>query len=69
MLAFLLDAKQMCCFTKVEFIHGLKKLNAASVDQLRDRLIDIVEELKTDVEQYKQLYKFTFQFGLEEGAR
>lgn len=68
-LAFLLDAKQMCCFTKLEFIHGLKELNAASVDQLRCRLIEMVEELKTNLEQFKLLYKFTFQFGLEDGAR
>jgi DCN1-like protein 3 len=68
-LAFALDAKQMCNFTKQEFIYGLKKINATSVDELRTRLIEIVEELKSNDELYKKLYRFTFNFGLEEGAR
>jgi DCN1-like protein 3 len=72
-LAFCLDAKQMCCFTKQEFIHGLKKLNATTIKELRQRLLQIVQKLEgNDVESmdlFKQLYRFTFHFGLDDGAR
>lgn len=68
-LAFCLDAKQMCCFTKQEFIHGLKKLNATNIAELRQRLVQIVEKLATDMDLFKQLYRFTFSFGLDNGAR
>lgn len=68
-LAFCLDAKQMCCFTKQEFIHGLKKLNATTIKELNQRLLQIVEKLTDDIDFYKQLYRFTFNFGLDEGAR
>lgn len=68
-LAFCLDAKQMCKFTKQEFIYGLKNLNATTISDLRMRIIQIVEKLQVDVDLFKQLYRFTFHFGLDEGAR
>jgi DCN1-like protein 3 len=68
-LAFCLDAKQMCKFTKQEFIYGLKNLNATTVEELRARLMQLVEDLQTNVDLFKQLYRFTFHFGLDEGAR
>jgi DCN1-like protein 3 len=68
-LAFCLDAKQMCCFTKQEFIHGLKKLNATTIKELRQRLLQIVEKLEHDMDLFKSLYRFTFHFGLDDGAR
>lgn len=68
-LAFCLDAKQMCCFTKQEFIYGVKKLNATTISELKMRLIQIIEKLQTDMELFKQLYRFTFRFGLEYGHR
>lgn len=68
-LAFCLEATQMCKFTRQEFIHGLKNLNATTIAELRLRLVEIVEKLKTDVDLFKQLYRFTFNFGLDEGSR
>jgi DCN1-like protein 3 len=68
-LAFCLDAKQMCCFTKQEFIHGLKKLNATTINELKQRLLQTVEKLESDMDLFKQLYRFTFHFGLDDGAR
>lgn len=68
-LAFCLDAKFMCCFTKQEFIHGLKKLNATTISELKQRLLQIVDKLQSDMDLFKQLYRFTFHFGLDEGAR
>lgn len=59
----------MCRFTKQEFIHGLKKLNATTIQDLRLRLVQTVEKLDTDVDLFKQLYRFTFNFGLDDGSR
>lgn len=59
----------MCCFTKQEFIHGLQRLNAATIKELRQRIIQIVENLIEDKDLWKKLYRFTFQFGLDDGAR
>lgn len=59
----------MCCFTKQEFIHGLKKLNATTIKELNQRLLQIVGKLSSDIDLFKQLYRFTFNFGLDEGAR
>lgn len=68
-LAFCLDAQKMCCFTKQEFIYGLKKLNATTISDLRQRLQETVEKLETDTDLFKSLYRFTFHFGLDEGVR
>lgn len=59
-LAWRLDASQMCRFTRQEFIQGLRNLNADSVDGIRLRLEQTVEKLKDDSELFKQLYRFTF---------
>ncbi|XP_040159198.1 DCN1-like protein 3 [Anopheles arabiensis] len=69
-LAWRLDAGQMCQFTKAEFIQGLQRMNAASIEDIRARLQQIVERLRTDgSEDFKSLYRFTFRFGLEPGHR
>lgn len=59
----------MCCFTKQEFIHGLKKLNATTIHELNQRLLHTIRLLSSDIDLFKQLYRFTFHFGLDEGAR
>lgn len=68
-LAWCLDAAQMCCFTKTEFIQGLQQMNAASISEIKLRLQQTVEKLSIDTELFKQLYRFTFRFGLEVGHR
>lgn len=60
-LAWRLDAKQMCCFTKAEFIQGLSKLNADSIEKLRAQLEEEVKRLTGDPDLFKDLYRFTFQ--------
>lgn len=64
-LAWCLDASQMCRFTKSEFIHGLQKMNADTIDGIKLRLEQIIDKTKQDSEMFKQLYRFTFKFGLE----
>ncbi|CAD7015163.1 unnamed protein product [Ceratitis capitata] len=68
-LAWCLDASQMCRFTKTEFIDGLHKMCADSIETVRIRLEQTIEMLKVDTEMFKQLYRFTFRFGLEPDQR
>lgn len=68
-LAWRLDASQMCRFTKSEFIQGLQALNADTIETIRMCLEQIIEKLKVNAEMFKQLYRFTFRFGLEPGNR
>lgn len=59
----------MCRFTQSEFIQGMKTLNAETIIDVRLRLEHIMEKLKVDSELFKQLYRFTFRFGLEPDNR
>ncbi|XP_037948012.1 DCN1-like protein 3 isoform X2 [Teleopsis dalmanni] len=68
-LAWCLDASQMCRFTKVEFIEGLHKMRADTIETIHIRLEQTIEMLKVDAEMFKQLYRFTFRFGLEPDQR
>lgn len=60
-LAWRLDASQMCRFTKAEFIQGLHTLNADSIESTRQRLEEEVVQLGRDAEMFKKLYRFTFK--------
>ncbi|ALC42339.1 CG13322 [Drosophila busckii] len=68
-LAWCLDASQMCRFTKTEFIDGLHKMRADTIASIRLRLEQTIEMLKVDSEMFKQLYRFTFRFGLDPDQR
>ncbi|KAH8372087.1 hypothetical protein KR093_010045 [Drosophila rubida] len=68
-LAWCLDASQMCRFTKTEFIEGLHKMRADTIANIRLRLEQTIEMLRVDAEMFKQLYRFTFRFGLEPDQR
>lgn len=60
-LAWRLDASEMCRFTKTEFIQGLHTLNADSISSIRGRLEEEVARLGSDAELFKNLYRFTFR--------
>ncbi|XP_049869297.1 DCN1-like protein 3 [Pectinophora gossypiella] len=64
-LAWKLNASQMCRFTKSEFVHGLKSMKTDSIKNIQLKLNEITNELKKDSEQFKDLYRFTFKFGLD----
>ncbi|XP_075973522.1 defective in cullin neddylation 1 domain containing SCCRO3 [Anticarsia gemmatalis] len=64
-LAWKLNASQMCRFTKSEFILGLKGMKTDSIKGIQHKLNEITSELKRDTEQFKDLYRFTFKFGLD----
>lgn len=68
-LAWRLDAAQMCYFTKAEFIQGLQQMSASTIEEIKLRLRQNVDQLAKESELFKQLYRFTFRFGLEPGHR
>lgn len=68
-LAWRFDAGQMCCFTREEFISGCKALKSDSIKGIQNRLPEICHEVEEDQELFKELYRFTFRFGLEIGQR
>lgn len=64
-LAWKLNASQMCRFTKSEFIQGLKNMKTDSIKGIQNKLNEISSMFKRDTEQFKDLYRFTFKFGLD----
>ncbi|XP_039754261.1 DCN1-like protein 3 [Pararge aegeria] len=64
-LAWKLNASQMCRFTKEEFVQGLKNMKTDSIKSIQQKLNDITGELTRDSEEFKDLYRFTFKFGLD----
>lgn len=68
-LAWKLDAQQMCRFTREEFVNGLKSLHTDSIRGIQVKLPEIVNILAQDAEQFKSLYRFTFKFGLDANQR
>lgn len=65
LLAWKLNASQMCRFTRTEFVQGLKSMKTDSIKGMQIKLNDISQELKRDSEHFKDLYRFTFKFGLD----
>ncbi|CAD6227129.1 GSCOCG00011916001-RA-CDS [Cotesia congregata] len=64
-LAWKLEAEQMCQFTRKEFVNGLKSMYVDSIQGIQTRLPEIVQELINNAEMFKDLYRFTFRFGLD----
>lgn len=66
--AWKLNAEQMCRFSRSEFVHGLRAIRADSLKSIQARLPELVSEVNVDPEQFKDLYRFTFRFGLDTAA-
>lgn len=64
-LAWKLNASQMCRFTRQEFVQGLKNLKTDSIKGIQHKLNEITSEFNRDSENFKDLYRFTFKFGLD----
>ncbi|XP_028823951.1 DCN1-like protein 3 [Denticeps clupeoides] len=69
-LAWKFQAATMCKFTRKEFVDGCRAIQADSIDGICSRFPVLLEEARGE-ESFKDLYRFTFQFGLdvEEGQR
>uniref|UniRef100_W5MMQ7 DCN1-like protein n=1 Tax=Lepisosteus oculatus TaxID=7918 RepID=W5MMQ7_LEPOC len=63
-------AVQVCKFIVKEFVEGCKAIRADSLEGIHARFPCLLREAQAE-EQFKDLYRFTFQFGLdsEEGQR
>lgn len=69
-LAWKFQAATMCKFTRREFVDGCKAIHADSIPGICSRFSVLLEESRGE-ESFKDLYRFTFQFGLdaEQGQR
>lgn len=69
-LAWKFQAATMCKFTRKEFVEGCKAIQADSLEGICSRFPYMLLEAQGE-ENFKDLYRFTFQFGLdaEEGQR
>lgn len=67
-LAWKLNAEQMCRFTRSEFITGLKTIRADSLKSIQIRLPELVSEIEQNDELFRDLYRFTFRFGLDSAS-
>ncbi|MCJ8729075.1 hypothetical protein PDJAM_G00012220 [Pangasius djambal] len=69
-LAWKFQAATMCKFTRHEFVEGCKAICADSVQGISQRFSAMLDDCRSE-ENFKDLYRFTFQFGLDcgEGQR
>lgn len=63
-LAWKCNAEQMCRFTRPEFIQGCRALKADNLRGLQQRLPEAASEALSRPELFKDLYRYTFRFGL-----
>ncbi|XP_035208586.1 DCN1-like protein 3 [Stegodyphus dumicola] len=68
LLAWKFNAKHMFCFTKEEFVSGCRNLKADCVQDIQARFPEMMAEARSP-EKFKDLYRFTFKFGLEPDQR
>ena len=55
----------MCRFTRAQFAHGCRALKGADgIKSIQGRLQDASSDLLTRPDLFKDLYRFTFHFGL-----
>ncbi|KAK2820209.1 hypothetical protein Q5P01_023168 [Channa striata] len=69
-LAWKFQAATMCKFTRKEFVEGCKAIRADSLEGICSRFPCMLLDAQGE-ENFKDLYRFTFQFGLDadEGQR
>ena len=58
------NAEQMCRFTRSEFLQGCRALKADNLKSIQQRLPEAAAETLTRPDLFKDLYRFTFRFGL-----
>ncbi|GFS67852.1 DCN1-like protein 3 [Nephila pilipes] len=68
LLAWKFNAKVMFCFTKEEFCMGCRNLKSDCIQDIQARFPEMIAEVRCP-EKFKDLYRFTFKFGLEPEQR
>jgi len=64
-LAWQLDAEQMCRFSRSEFLRGCHAMKADSCRSIQTRLPELALATTADPDHFKELYRFTYKFGLD----
>jgi len=64
-LAWKFEAEQMCRFSRQEFLSGCKALKTDSCKGIQTKLPEVVTQILADPEKFKELYRFTYKFGLD----
>merc|ERR1712037_277300 len=64
-LAWKFEAEQMCRFSRAEFISGCRALKTDSCRGLQVRLPEVVSAVLADHDKFRDLYRFTYRFGLD----
>jgi DCN1-like protein 3 len=66
LFAWKLNAKQMCKFTKDEFLNGFKtNLKVDNLKDLKQKLDYLEDDIKLNQDEFRNLYRWTFDFGLD----
>lgn len=69
-LAWNFGAEMMCRFTRTEFINGCHAIgDADSPQMINARLPGLVTDVLNSREKFRDLYRWTYRFGLDEGQR
>jgi len=67
-LAWQFGAEQMCRFTRAEFLTGCRALKADTLRAIQTRLPEVAAQVKADQEMFRDLYRFTYKFGLDRSS-
>ena len=67
-LAWKFRAAEMCRFTREEFVNGCQRLKATDVKGLKQKFPELVQETQNSEKSFKELYLFTFSFGLDHSS-
>ena len=60
----------MCRFTRAQFVHGCRALKGADgIKSIQGRLQDASTDLLTRPDLFKDLYRFTYHFGLSSSSQ
>ncbi|KAF9124037.1 DCN1-like protein 2 [Mortierella sp. 14UC] len=67
-MAWHLKAENMCEFTRAGFVEGWTKLKCDTLEKMKDAVETMRQELKDDAT-FKEIYHFSFNFGLGENQK
>ncbi|KAK9918420.1 hypothetical protein WJX75_004024 [Coccomyxa subellipsoidea] len=67
-LSWHFNAATMCEFSRDEFVKGMTSLRCDSIRKLQQKLPGLRAELQDD-KKFKEVYNFTYSFGLDKGKK
>ncbi|RHZ75068.1 hypothetical protein Glove_217g20 [Diversispora epigaea] len=67
-IAWNLESDKMCEFKRQGFVNGWSKLRCDSIEKMRAAIPRLRQSMKDD-NTFKEIYQFTFKFGLNENQK